>query len=69
MKFGMRKPSLKRSFSARTMDVKLERESVSGKKIMVHVVRLPFIFEDDYEATKDCLRKSILQIFEEGNVG
>lgn len=44
-------------------DVVLERTSVSGKQILVHVVRLPFIFEEDYEATKANLRKSILQIF------
>lgn len=44
-------------------DVVLERKSLSGKQIFVHVVRLPFIFEDDYEAIKQSLRKSILQIF------
>lgn len=41
----------------------LERKSVSGKQIFVYIVRVPFIFEDDYEATKESLRKSILQIF------
>ncbi|MDD7633620.1 MAG: hypothetical protein PUK20_01640 [Firmicutes bacterium] len=44
-------------------DVVLERTSVSGKQVFVHVVRLPFIFEDDYEATKNSLRNSIKQIF------
>lgn len=44
-------------------DVVLERQSVSGKKVLVHVVRLPFIFKEDYNATKESLRKSILQIF------
>ena len=44
-------------------DVVLERTSVSGKQVLVHVVRLPFIFEEDYETTKNSLRKSILQIF------
>jgi len=46
------------------MDVELERCSISGKQIMVHIVRLPFIFEEDYEATKTSLQKSILQIFQ-----
>ena len=44
-------------------DVVLERQSVSGKKVFVHVVRLPFIFEEDFASTKESLRKSILQIF------
>lgn len=44
-------------------DVVLERKSVSGKKVFVHIVRLPFIFEDDYQKTKDSLAKSILNIF------
>lgn len=43
--------------------VVLERTSVSGKQIKVHIVRLPFVFEEDFEATKDNLRKSILRIF------
>ena len=45
-------------------DVVLERQSVSGKKIFVHIVRLPFIFEEDLEKTKQSLKRSILQIFE-----
>ena len=44
-------------------EVILERQSVSGKKISIHVVRLPFVFEEDYEATKEQLRKNILRIF------
>ncbi len=44
-------------------DVILERESVSHKKIHVHIVRLPFIFEDDEEAVKANLTKAILRIF------
>ena len=44
-------------------DVVLERTSVSGKKVLVHIVRLPFIFEDDIESTKKSLSKSISQIF------
>lgn len=44
-------------------DVVLERTSVSGKKVFVHIVRLPFIFEDDFEGTKAKLKHSILQIF------
>ena len=43
--------------------VVLERTTVSGKQIKVHIVRLPFVFEEDFEATKDNLRKSILRIF------
>lgn len=34
-----------------------------SREVLVHVVRLPFIFEEDYEATKNSLKKSILQIF------
>jgi 5-methylcytosine-specific restriction endonuclease McrBC regulatory subunit McrC len=44
-------------------DVVLERKSVSGKIIQVHVVRLPFIFEENLEKTKENLRRSITQIF------
>ncbi len=44
-------------------DVVLERKSVSGKQVFVHVVRLPFIFEEDYEMTKQNLKKAIQRIF------
>ena len=44
-------------------DVVLERKSVQGKIIFVHVVRLPFIFEDNIEATKSHLSKAIKRIF------
>ncbi len=43
----------------------LERCSVSGKKLSVHIVRLPFIFEENYEITYKSLKESILQIFAE----
>ncbi len=44
-------------------DVVLERVSQSGKRIDIHVVRLPFVFEDDIEKTKDILAASIKRIF------
>lgn len=44
-------------------DVVLERTSVSGKQIMVHIVRLPFVFEEDFEKTKTNLKKCIERIF------
>ncbi len=44
-------------------DVVLERVSQSGKKIDIHVVRLPFVFEDDIEKTKQVLATSIKRIF------
>lgn len=44
-------------------DVVLERVSQSGKKIFVHVVRLPFVFEDDIEETKTMLKNSIAKVF------
>jgi len=45
-------------------DTFLVRETVSGKqKISVHIIRLPFIFEDDIEITKRLLAKEILKIF------
>ena len=47
-------------------DVVLERKSVQGKVIFVHVVRLPFIFEDDVEMTKAHLARSIRRIFTNG---
>lgn len=46
-------------------DVVLERTSVSGKKIYIHVVRMPFVFEDDTERTKQNLTMTIQQIFTE----
>ena len=45
-------------------DVVLERKSVSGKQVFVHVVRIPFVFEDDYSVTRENLQKSILRIFQ-----
>ena len=44
-------------------NVVLERQSVSGKAIRVHIVRLPFIFEDEVETTKQHLAASIKRIF------
>ena len=44
-------------------DVILERKSVEGKRISVHVVRLPFIFEENPETTKEHLARSINRIF------
>lgn len=44
-------------------DVVLERTSVSGKKIYIHVVRLPFVFEDDAERIKRNLTTTIQGIF------
>ena len=45
-------------------DTFLVRETVSGnQKISVHIVRLPFIFEDDIEATKEHLKKEIEKLF------
>ena len=44
-------------------DVVLERKSVSGKQVFVHLVRLPFVFEDDCNTVNENLRKSILKIF------
>lgn len=44
-------------------DVVLERVSQSGKRIDIHVVRLPFVFEEDTEKTKNNLTASIKRIF------
>lgn len=44
-------------------DVVLERVSQSGKRIDIHVVRLPFVFEEDIEETKNNLTASIKRIF------
>jgi len=45
-------------------DVVLKRQSVSGKEIYVHVVRLPFIFEEDSpDMTIDSLKSAINKIF------
>lgn len=44
-------------------DVVLERVSQSGKRIDIHVVRLPFVFEEDIEKTKNNLAVSIKRIF------
>lgn len=45
-------------------DIVLERQSKSGKKISVHIVRLPFVFEEDIEGTKNMLKRSLLRLFE-----
>ena len=45
------------------LDVVLVRESVTKKKINVHIVRLPFIFEDDETKTKKQLKDSLERIF------
>ena len=45
-------------------DVILVRESVSNKQINVHVVRIPFIFENDDKHTKRNIRDTIYKIFE-----
>lgn len=45
------------------LDVVLVRESVTKKKINVHVVRMPFIFEDDVAKTKQQLKITIKRIF------
>ncbi len=44
-------------------DVILNRVSQSGHKIDIHIVRLPFVFEEDLEKTKRCLSKTINGIF------
>lgn len=44
-------------------DVVLERVSQSDKRIDIHVVRLPFVFEEDIEKTKNNLAVSIKRIF------
>ena len=44
-------------------DVVLERVSQSGKRIDIHVVRMPFIFENDIDKTKRELASSIKRIF------
>ena len=44
-------------------DVVLKRQSVQGKTILVHIVRVPFIFEDDSNKTKNLLSRSIKRIF------
>lgn len=44
-------------------EVILERISQSGVKIDIHIVRLPFIFEDDIKLIKDNLAKAINRIF------
>lgn len=45
------------------IDVVLERTSTSGMKIYIHIVRLPFVFEEDEKATRDSLALAIQQIF------
>ena len=45
------------------LDVVLVRESVAKKKINVHIVRLPFIFEEDLEKTKQMLKKTLINLF------
>lgn len=44
-------------------NVILERISQSGIKIDIHIVRLPFIFEDDIKLTKQYLSNSLNRIF------
>ncbi len=44
-------------------DVVLERKSTLGKKILVHIVRLPFVFEEDVQSLKNSLRHAIYEIF------
>lgn len=41
-----------------------ESNSASGKSIRVHLVRLPFVFEEDIEKTKEMLTAAINKIFE-----
>lgn len=45
-------------------DVILFRESVSKKQINVHVIRLPFVFENDVEAIKLQIGTAIRRIFD-----
>lgn len=45
-------------------DVVLERVSQAGKKIDIHIVRLPFVFEEDVERTKKMLLSTIRNIFQ-----
>lgn len=44
-------------------EVLLERESESGQKVTVHVVRLPFVFEDDVSQTKKHLENTLKRLF------
>lgn len=44
-------------------DIILVRESVSKKQINVHVVRIPFVFENNDEYTKRNIRDTIYKIF------
>lgn len=45
------------------LDVILERKATSGQVVNVHIVRLPFVFEDDTEKTKAQLATAINKIF------
>lgn len=44
-------------------DVVLERVSQAGQRIDIHIVRLPFVFEDDIEKTRSMLTAAIRKIF------
>lgn len=44
-------------------DVVLERKTPQGKVINIHVVRVPFIFEENEDVTKNNLTKTINRIF------
>lgn len=44
-------------------EVLLERESESGQKVTVHVVRLPFVFEEDVSQTKKHLENTLRRLF------
>ena len=47
-----------------TEKVFLTRRTISGEQqINVHIVRLPFVFEDDVEKGKELLKKEIIKIF------
>lgn len=45
-------------------DVVLVRESVTKKRVNVHVVRIPFVFENDEDYTKGIIKDTIYKIFE-----
>ena len=45
------------------LDVILERKATSGQVVNVHIVRLPFVFEDDTEKTKAQLATAINKLF------
>ena len=36
----------------------------NGTKIQIHLIRLPFVFEEDIEKTKESLKKCIISMFD-----